>query len=135
MLAVGHDVTEVKHREEALRAAADILKLISDGRFDLQTVLDRLVESASRLCEADGANIFQRDGELFRVTASHGYSPELTEFMFDQRVTPSRDSLSRPYGARARAIVHIPDMQADPEYDLGRPARSSANTAPCSACR
>jgi PAS domain-containing protein len=39
VLAVGHDVTEVKQREEALRAAADILKLISRGRFDLQTVL------------------------------------------------------------------------------------------------
>ena len=43
VLAVGHDVTEVKQREEALRAAADILKLISRGRFDLQTVLDKLV--------------------------------------------------------------------------------------------
>ena len=40
VLAVGHDVTEVKHREEALRSAADILKLISDGRFDLETVLE-----------------------------------------------------------------------------------------------
>src|SRR5581483_6672924 len=57
VLAVGHDVTEVKQREEALRAAADILKLISSGRFDLETVLRRLVESATRLCEADGANI------------------------------------------------------------------------------
>ena len=45
VLAVGHDVTEVKQREEALRAAADILKLISRGRFDLQTVLDTLVEA------------------------------------------------------------------------------------------
>ena len=44
VLAVAHDVTEVKQREEALRAAGDILKLISRGRFDLQTVLDTLVE-------------------------------------------------------------------------------------------
>ena len=40
VLAVGHDVTEIKHREEALQAAADILKLISRGRFDLKTVLE-----------------------------------------------------------------------------------------------
>ena len=64
MLAVGHDVTEVKQREEALRAAADILKLIS-------TLAVRSADRARqagrsrprRLCEADGANIFQRDGE------------------------------------------------------------------------
>jgi len=94
VLAVGHDVTEVKYREEALRAASDILKLISDGRVDLTTVLNRLVESACKLCEADGANIFQRDGEVFRVTASHGYSPELTDFMKRQAVKPGRNSLS-----------------------------------------
>ena len=120
VLAVGHDVTEVKHREEALRAAADILKLISDGRFNLKTVLDRLVESAVRLCEADGANIFQRDGDIFRVTASHGYSPELTEFMFGQRITPSRNSLSGRT-VLDRAVVHIPDIKADPDYTWAGP--------------
>ena len=122
VLAVGHDVTEVKHREEALRAAADILKLISRGRFDLQTVFETLVESASRLCEADGANIFQSDGDKLRVTASHGYSRELTEFMLSQRVTPSRNSLS----GRAvldRAVVHIPDILADPEYTWAGPQK------------
>ena len=121
VLAVGHDVTEIKHREEALRAAADILKLISGGRFDLQTVLETLVKSASRLCEADGANIFQREGDTLRVTASHGYSRELTEFMLTQRVTPSRNSLSGRT-VLDRAVVHIPDIQADPRIHLGGPA-------------
>ena len=68
-----------------MRAAADVLKLINDGNFDLHTVLDTLVESAMRLCEADGANIFQRIGADFRMTASYGYSPELTEFMIATR--------------------------------------------------
>jgi PAS domain S-box-containing protein len=124
MLAVGHDITEAKHREEALRSAADILKLISDGRFDLTTVLNRLVESASRLCDADGANIFQRDGDVFRVTASYGYSPELTEFMMRQRVPPGRNSLSGRT-VLERAIVHIPDVQADPEYNWPGPRQFS----------
>jgi PAS domain S-box-containing protein len=122
VLAVGHDVTEVKHREEALRAAADILKLISRGRFDLQTVLETLVESASRLCEADGANIFQSDGDKLRVTASHGYSRELTEFMLSQRVTPSRNSLSGRT-VLDRAVIHIPDILADPEYTWAGPQK------------
>jgi PAS domain S-box-containing protein len=122
VLAVGHDVTEVKHREEALRAAADILKLISGGRFDLQTVLDTLVESASRLCEADGANIFQLERDTLRVTASHGYSRELTEFMFAQRVVPNRNSLSGRT-VLDRAVVHIPDILDDPNYTWAGPQK------------
>jgi PAS domain S-box-containing protein len=122
VLAVGHDVTEIKHREEALRAAADILKLISGGRFDLQAVLSKLVESATRLCEADGANIFQRDGDGYRVIASHGYSPELTDFMFQQRVKPERTSLTGRT-VLERTVVHIPDILKDPEYTWAGPQR------------
>jgi PAS domain S-box-containing protein len=122
VLAVAHDVTEVKQREEALRAAGDILKLISRGRFDLQTVLDTLVQSATRLCEADGANIFQLEGDALRVTASHGYSRELTDFMLRQRVTPSRHSLSGRT-VLDRAVVHIPDILADPEYTWAGPQK------------
>src|SRR5436190_1837951 len=119
---VATNVTEVKKREEALRAAGDILKLISRGRFDLQTVLDTLVQSATRLCEADGANIFQLEGDALRVTASHGYSRELTDFMLRQRVTPSRHSLSGRT-VLDRAVVHIPDILADPEYTWAGPQK------------
>jgi signal transduction histidine kinase/DNA-binding response OmpR family regulator len=122
VLAIGQDVTEIKQREEALRAAADILKLISAGRFDLQTVLNTLVKAAVRLCEADGANIFQREGEVLRVTASHGYSPELTKFMFDQRITPNRHSLSGRT-VLDRAVIHIPDILDDAEYTWAGPQK------------
>ncbi len=132
VLAVGHDMTEVKHREEALRSAADILKLINDGRVDLDTVLQRLVEAATRLSEADGANIFQRDGqrdgEVFRVTASHGYSPELTDFMKRQAVKPGRQSLSGRT-VLERRIVHIPDVGADPEYAWSGPRQFNEYSA------
>jgi signal transduction histidine kinase/DNA-binding response OmpR family regulator/GAF domain-containing protein len=128
LLAVGHDMTEVKHREEALRSAADILKLINDGRVDLDTVLQRLVEAATRLSEADGANIFQRDGEVFRVTASHGYSPELTDFMKRQAVKPARQSLSGRTVIERR-VVHIPDVQADPEYAWAGPRQFNEYSA------
>ena len=53
LLCVARDVTEVKQREEALPAAADMLKLISRANFDLRAVLDTLVRTAARLCDAD----------------------------------------------------------------------------------
>ncbi len=121
VLAVGRDITEIKQREDALRAAAEMLRLISRSRFDLQTVLDRLVQSAVEFCEADGANIFQRRGDGFHVTASSGYSKELTEFMFSHPAPAGRHSLTGRT-VLDRAIVHIPDIKADPEYQWSGPA-------------
>jgi len=56
------------------------------------------------------------------VTASHGYSRELTDFMLSQRVTPSRHSLTGRT-VLDRAVVHIPDIQADPEYTWAGPQK------------
>ena len=122
VLAVGHDVTEVKHREEALRAAADILKLISRGRFDLKTVLETLVKSASRLCEADGANIFQLEGDdASRHAQATAIRSEFTDFMLAQRVMPKPQFAERPHRARPRGRAYS-RYSRRPQLHLGRAA-------------
>jgi two-component system, NtrC family, sensor kinase len=98
-------------------ATADVLKVISRSTFDLQTVLNTLVESAARLCEADMAAISRPRGEFFEHLTSYGYSPEHSEYMKTHPIPSGRGSVSGRTVLEGK-VVHIPDVRADPDYTL-----------------
>src|SRR5262249_3749840 len=71
-------------------ATADVLKVISRSTFDLQTVLQTLVESAARLCEADNATITRQKGGVFYRAEAYGFSKEFMDSVKELPVVPER---------------------------------------------
>ena len=114
-------LNELRESLEQQTATADVLRVISTSPGELGSVFQTILESATRICEANFGALFLCEGDALRRVALHNPPPAYAE---EHRLRP----LVRPTPASGhgrviatRRVVHIADLRADQAYRDGAP--------------
>src|SRR5437899_4916909 len=115
---------ELTEALEQQTATAEILRVISQSQTDVQPVFDTIVRSAVKLCDGLFSGLNQFDGELLHFVAGYNYTREALAEV--HRVYPARPTRALGAGRAIleRAVVHMPDVEVDPEYQHHAMARA-----------
>ena len=110
-------LSELRESLQQQTATSEALQIISRSAFDLEAVLNTLVESAARLCDADKGVILRPSGQdaSYFVAASYHQTPQCAEYLKNLTFAPGRSSVV-PRVLLEGKSVQIPDVLADPEY-------------------
>ena len=107
-------LNELRQSLEQQTATADVLRVISSSPGELEPVFQSMLENATRICEAQFANMALVDGEGMRIAAIHGAQGGFAEFR-------SRDSKVSPHGPlyrllETKSMISVADLAAEARY-------------------
>src|SRR5437763_3099056 len=117
---LAHELASLREQQQAISA---VLRAVAQAS-GLQPVLDEVVESCRRLCDADHGALWLLEDGMLRSVSHHG---EAEAARYDsQHPHPLDRSTAAGRTGLFREVVHIPDIEADPEYAYPgpRPYRS-----------
>ncbi|HXQ53550.1 MAG TPA: GAF domain-containing protein [Stellaceae bacterium] len=110
-------LTELRESLDQQTATSEVLSVISSSPGELAPVFETMLDNATRICEAQTGNLYRYDGEMMEMMASRGLGPD-----FIAKVTRAKPHPDQPFGRmiRTKALVHMPDLAASPEYLVER---------------
>jgi len=108
---------ELTEALEYQTASSDVLKVIIRSTSDLQPLLDTVVETAARLCDADSGTIAIREGEVYRYVVStySAAEPEYWAISRQRTIVPGRETVAGRVALEGK-VVHVADILADPDF-------------------
>jgi GAF domain-containing protein len=119
MARLAKALDEARQQQSAL---AEVLSAISGSKFELQPVLEIVVQAAARLCRARQAVIFRREAGAYRFAAGYSISPAYSEIQRQSSISPGPGTLVGRV-AMARQAVRIDDAWTDPLYERKEDAK------------
>src|SRR5262249_36921325 len=115
--AVTEAHAQVTESLEQQTATSEILRVIASSPTDVQPVFDAIVRSADPLCSGTFSCLYRFAGRLLHLVAHQNFPPDAREAARPTYPAPLNRQLSAPRAILDRAVVHIPDVELDPEYD------------------
>ena len=109
---------ETKESLEQQTATSEILRVISRSPTDVQPVFDTIAAAALKLCRATSAVVAMVDGDFVRLAASANISEETAQTVHRRYPRKRGRDTATVRAIETRAVVTIPDVLADPEYDV-----------------
>src|SRR5262249_28298925 len=107
---------QVTEALEQQTATSEILRVISSSPTDVQPVFDTIARSVVRLCAGHFSMLYRFDGERLHIVAHHNITTNALAWLRHVYLTQPPRALSAGRAILDGALVHIPDVELDPEF-------------------